>query len=53
TVSGSIALLRRPPAEDPYGADHPAPASAGTAPVGAAPLDVVADDATPADKKEL
>lgn len=56
TVSGSIALLRRPPAEDPYGAGHPAnadAASAGTAPVGAAPLDVVADDATPADKKEL
>ncbi|WP_329381658.1 DUF4097 family beta strand repeat-containing protein [Streptomyces sp. NBC_01716] len=38
TVSGSIALLRRPPAEEPYDA---------------APLDAVADDATPADKKEL
>ncbi|GGJ76092.1 hypothetical protein GCM10011583_04360 [Streptomyces camponoticapitis] len=55
TVSGSIALLRRP-AKEPYDSGPPAPADpppTDAAPVDAAPLDAVADDATPADKKEL
>ncbi|WP_405794833.1 DUF4097 family beta strand repeat-containing protein [Streptomyces sp. NBC_01506] len=37
TVSGSIALLRRPPAEEPYGAER-------VAPVGAASADADADE---------
>lgn len=57
TVSGSIALLRRPPTEDPHGAEgsHGAdrPAHAGAPSAGTAPMDAAADDAAPADKKEL
>ncbi|MFD3525594.1 DUF4097 domain-containing protein [Streptomyces sp. NPDC058653] len=54
TLSGSIALLRRPASEDPYGAPRPpADLPHGGAPVDTAPSDADADDATPADKKEL